>query len=158
MLGAIVAAALKDVEKPLQVRVEVCLGVDERVANARLRGKIDDTLRLRVFENATNPFRVGDVETLETKAGSAAQTRQARLFQLRIVVVVEIIDADDLVAACEQALCDVITDETGCAGDEDLQNRRIVPSYCRYPSDFSFSIVSRSSLRMTASRTSGGDP
>ncbi len=39
----------------------------------------------------------------------------------RIVVVVEVVDSDDLVAALEQPLRDVHADKTCTAGDQDLQ-------------------------------------
>ena len=40
--------------------------------------------------------------------------------QVDVVVLVEVVEPDDGVAAREQALCDVHADETGGAGDEDL--------------------------------------
>ena len=39
--------------------------------------------------------------------------------QLDAVIIVEIVDADDPLAAREQALADMMTDESGGAGDED---------------------------------------
>jgi hypothetical protein len=41
--------------------------------------------------------------------------------ELDVVVGRQPIDASDVVAVCEQALCEVETDESGAAGDEDAQ-------------------------------------
>jgi hypothetical protein len=45
---------------------------------------------------------------------------QAGQLQARVVVVVEVVDADYLVAAREQNLGDMHADETGRAGDENF--------------------------------------
>jgi hypothetical protein len=49
---------------------------------------------------------------------------QARLFQRRVVVGVQIIEPDHLVAACEECFAQVETDESGGAGDEDFHMPR----------------------------------
>src|SRR5882672_4183570 len=54
----------------------------------------------------------------------APKNPQARLFELRIVICVEIVETDHLVAALEQAQGGMVTDESGRAGDEQLHNLR----------------------------------
>ena len=46
--------------------------------------------------------------------------RQPRFLQRHVVVVVEIVEADDLIAALEQQLRGVKADEAGGAGDEEI--------------------------------------
>ena len=64
---------------------------------------------------------VGEVEL--ARSGSSAgcrRLREPRLLQRHVVVVVEIVEADDFVAALEQPLGDVEADEAGGAGDEEF--------------------------------------
>jgi hypothetical protein len=57
------------------------------------------------------------------KARIGRQARQPRLLEGDIVVVVEIVNADDFVAAREQALADMHADKPGGAGEQDLHGR-----------------------------------
>ena len=54
------------------------------------------------------------------------EARQPRLLQFDIVVVVQAVEPDNLIAALQQALRDMRTDETGGAGDQDFHPRRIL--------------------------------
>ena len=56
---------------------------------------------------------------MKRKSG-VLEPRQPRVLQLDVVVVVEVVEADHLVAARQQALRDVHADEAGGAGDEDF--------------------------------------
>ena len=51
------------------------------------------------------------------------QARQARLLQSHVVVVIEVVEPDDLVAPREQPLRRVRADEAGRAGHEHLHSR-----------------------------------
>ena len=66
---------------------------------------------------------VGDIGLEEGKGLVLAQRLQPGEFQDRIVVVAEIVDADDGLAACQQGPRDVRSDEPGDSGDEDGHKR-----------------------------------
>jgi hypothetical protein len=51
------------------------------------------------------------------------QLREAGALEGGIVIVVEVVDADDFHAALEQALGDMHADKTCTAGDQDLQGQ-----------------------------------
>ncbi|GEC96027.1 hypothetical protein ZRA01_21000 [Zoogloea ramigera] len=51
------------------------------------------------------------------------EARQAIELELDVVVIVEIVDADDLIAAGQQNLAGVHADKTGSTGDEDFHER-----------------------------------
>ena len=65
------------------------------------------------------PDAVGEIQLVEGEAGGALKLGQPRLLQLNVVVGIEIIEADDLIAAVEQRLSGMVTDEPGRAGDQD---------------------------------------
>src|SRR5690606_27797744 len=63
---------------------------------------------------------VGQVGLHVGVARMVLEARQPRLLQGDVVVVVEVVEADDLVAARQQHLRDMTADEAGSAGDENL--------------------------------------
>ena len=104
---------------------------------------LDDVARARDLLRHNDPRRAlpgitravvlsqRDLELLLQQAGQrlggAAQTARgrvrlqpgkARLLEGGVVVVVQVVEADDFVAAIKQAMSDVRTDEAGGAGDE----------------------------------------
>ena len=61
---------------------------------------------------------------MNSEALIGLQDIEPRGFQGRIVVVIEIVETDDLIAPLEQQLCRVIADKTGGAGHEQLHSVR----------------------------------
>ncbi len=55
---------------------------------------------------------------MEGEIPQTLEQREARLLQLDVVIVVEVVDADDRIAALGQGLGGVKADETGRACDE----------------------------------------
>ena len=52
------------------------------------------------------------------KPGRALKLAEARLLQPNVIVGIEIIETDNLIAPGEQCLSGMVTDETGGAGDQ----------------------------------------
>ena len=74
---------------------------------------------------------VGDVDPLELEARPADQARDPRLLQARVVIGVEVVDADHLLAAVEQALGDEPPDESRRSGDDDHARTSLIRSAAR---------------------------
>jgi len=121
MLNAGVPASFEDVEKADDVAVDVHVGILEGVAHARLSRKVNDALRPFAREEIRYPASVGDIELYEPESGVRREPREARLLQGNVVVVVEIIEAENVVAARKEPLGDVHSDESRCARDQDFQ-------------------------------------
>src|SRR2546427_2236972 len=64
-----------------------------------------------------------DVELVKEEPGARTQALEARLLEPDVVVVVQIVDADDFVSAIEQVVGQGCTDESGGAGDKNLHFR-----------------------------------
>src|SRR5277367_430670 len=75
-------------------------------------------------EQLLHGLAVRDIEFREAKRRIAQQNLEARPFQLRVVVRVEVVEPDHFVAALEQQPRGMETDETGRAGHEHFHNRR----------------------------------
>src|SRR5579871_3314773 len=98
-------------------------------------------------EQLGHAIAVGKVELVETEAVDARELGEPRVLELRIVISVEIVDADDRATLRQQALRHVETDEAGGAGDQD----RCV-AHSRHSST-SCGQAARSSLALTSSTT-----
>ena len=91
----------------------------QRMAHPGLRGEVDHLAGAGAFEHRRHRRRVGQVDAVEFEVLVGPQSRQARLFQGRVVVVVEVVDPDHPMALGQQALADMHADEAGGAGDQD---------------------------------------
>ena len=120
MLDAVVPAALEDVGEADDIAVDVGVRVDQRVAHAGLRGQVHDAVELLLREQRRDALAVGHVHLHEAEVRVRRQARQPILLESRVVVVVEVVQAHDLVPARQQELRDVHADEAGRAGDEDF--------------------------------------
>src|SRR5699024_6799630 len=63
---------------------------------------------------------IGEIRMDVCICGMIGKLRQARLFQLDIVIIAEIVEADDRITALQQPLCDMGADEAGGAGNQNL--------------------------------------
>ena len=113
-----VPAALQDVGEAGEVGVHVGHGVLDGVAHPGLGGQIDHPLGLVRPEGGGDALPVLDVQAQVGEAGMRQGAGQAGLLEAHVVIVVEVVDADDLVTPFEQAQGEGGTDEAGAAGDE----------------------------------------
>ncbi len=114
-----VPARFEDVEEAGDVGADVLVRVRQRVAHARLRREVDDTVEALVGKQPTHRVAVGNVNLVEREVG-VIQLLQSRELEVDVVILVQVVETDDGVAAREQALRDVHADEAGGAGDEDF--------------------------------------
>ena len=112
------STSLEHVDEPDDIGIHIGMGMVERVAHAGLSSEMDDTLKRVLGEQPRHGFAVGDIQLDERKAVTPAELGQSGPLQVRIVIGVEIIDADHFIAAVKQLPGDVIADETGSARDE----------------------------------------
>ncbi len=120
MLGLPAAGDLQDVEMPRDVRRGIGAGVLDRIAHASLGAEMNDAIKRHIGQGLVQGALVGEVDPdeLEPVPAMRGELRQPRLFQRDAVIIVEIVDTDDGVAAREQAPGHVIADEAGRAGHE----------------------------------------
>ena len=97
----------------------------ERVADAGLRGEMDDALGLLLGKDRLDHLPVGKVRLDEMESVAALEPRKTRLFERDIIIGAHIVEPNDLIAAIEQPGRRVETDEAGGAGN---QNAHVVCS------------------------------
>src|ERR1700704_831582 len=118
MPAAVVPTAFEQVEEPGEVGVRIGVRIDQGMAYPRLRCEMHDLGKSVRREQVRHRLAIGDIDALEPEIGRCLELRDARLFQARIIVGIEVVDADDVVAVRQQAPCDVHADEPGRTGDE----------------------------------------
>src|SRR5882762_786721 len=74
-------------------------------------------------ENLAHRLALDDVELLKEEPGTGKQALEARLLEPDVVVVIQIIDAHNVVAAIEQVMSQRRADEPGGPGNENLHFR-----------------------------------
>jgi hypothetical protein len=94
----------------------------QRVAHACLRGEVHDAVEFLAGEQRRDAVAVRHVHLREAEVRVRREPREPVGLERRVVVVVQVVQADDLVAAREQDLAHVHADESGRAGDEDLHD------------------------------------
>jgi hypothetical protein len=106
-------------EMPHHVGLHVDIGVDLRVADPRLRRQVDDPVEIAMaLGQPQHGLAVGDVALDEGESGRLAQRLDPRELEDRVVIVAEIVDADDRLASRQQGAGDVRADEPGDTCDE----------------------------------------
>ena len=121
VLDGMAAAGFEDVVEADEVALDVGVGVGDGVADAGLRGEVDDDVGVVLVEDLVDEGPVSEVALDEGPGAEGFDFFQAGELDVDVVVVVDGVEADD--SDCrevlEEALDKVETDEAGCAGHED---------------------------------------
>jgi hypothetical protein len=117
----------------LDVGLDIGERLGQRVSHSRLGGEVDDRLDIGMaLDQRGQRRRIGDIDRLEGKSFSAFEPRQPGVLQCDIVIGVEVVDADDPLAAIEQVLRDMKPDKARAARDqEDHLAIRTGSAFCR---------------------------
>jgi hypothetical protein len=118
MLAAVVAAPFQHVDEALDVGVDVGVGVFERIANARLRRKMDDQREPVLCEQRGDCRAIGKIGVDETEPRIFAQDVEPGPLQRRIIVIIETVQTNDIAAFRQQPAGDVKADKAGRTGDQ----------------------------------------
>ena len=103
MLHLVVAAAFENIGETDDIALDVSVRILQGIANAGLGGQVDDLVELLVGKQLVHAGTVGHVELDEAEAGQRSQALQTALLERDFVVIVQIVEADDLVAAGQEA-------------------------------------------------------
>ena len=98
------AATFENVQRADDVALDVGMRVFYRVANTGLRGKVNDLVESLVRKQGFHRITVGEIDAHHLEFVVIVQHGRTRFFQADIVIVIEIIEANDGVAALEQLL------------------------------------------------------
>src|SRR4051812_37519187 len=104
-----------------------------------------NVLELALLKELRHPLTIGKIKLHECKARQLLQLTEPCLLQRRVVVGIEVVEADHRLPGLQQAARDVEANEPGRAGHQNW-------SYSRH-SSIPFGLLARSSLALTSSTT-----
>src|SRR4051794_5063763 len=119
MLDAVVAAAFEHSQRALNIAVDVRERRLDAVANAGLRAEMNDASELLRCEQLCHRFAIGEIELDELEVLASAEDLEPSVLQRDVVVLIEVVETDHLVAALEQCPRRMKTNESGGACNED---------------------------------------
>ena len=122
-----VPTGLQDVVEPDHVALDIGIRVFDAIADTRLRRQVYDDIEVVFLEEAVDQCLVGEVALDELVGvpfgcvGLLLDDTEAILLERGIVVVIEVVEADDIqgLFALQQAQDEVGTDEAGGTGNKD---------------------------------------
>ncbi len=93
------------------------------MAHPGLGGEMDDGGDIGMGrDHACHRRAVGDVDGVEAERRLPGQAVQSGLLQAHVVIAVEVVDADHLLAAGQQRHGDMVTDEPGSPSQQNRQD------------------------------------
>src|SRR5205807_55205 len=107
-----VATTLQNMAEADKVALHIEGGVLNGVTYSGLGGEIDDGLRSPLGEELIHRVGIGNINPIESEGGMLEQLGQACLLEGDVVVAVEVIQSDNLLASREQSADQVEPDET----------------------------------------------
>ena len=139
MLDPMVTTSLEDVQERRDVAVDVRIRIFQTVADAGLGGEVADQIEGLVLKKRHGPGPVFEVHLQETAArrrihhaavGDRFQIEpavvQTTQFQIDVVIVVEVVDAEDVHALLLQAFEHMIADESGTSRQKYFRHNSIL--------------------------------
>ena len=130
MLDLVVAAPFEDVREPLKIGIDICVRVLNRVAHPGLRREMDYPVGLFLSEQRRHRLAILDGHPVHGKIAMAGHAGQPSLFQRHFVIVIEIINTDDRVAAGKQTLGAMHANETGGPCQKNFHFIAFKPTCC----------------------------
>ncbi len=118
-----VAAFFEDLQEAEDVRRDVRVGSLERVPHAGLGGEVNDALEVAAVEELVHRFGIGERRPHEFELTMRLEPFQARFLDPHVVILIDGVEPNDIVAVRQQSIRDVETDEARGAGDENPHER-----------------------------------
>ena len=123
MLDPVMAAGFQHIDETDQIGIDVGVGILDRIAHPGLGRQIHHPPRSVVGEGFGQHRPIFQAGPRLGKTGINLQAGQPRPLQIHVVVIVQIVETDDFVAALQQAQRQRGADETGAARDQDFHSR-----------------------------------
>jgi hypothetical protein len=101
----VVAAAFKYIERADDVALDMGVRLFQRMAHPRLSAQMHDALESFGGEQPRHRVTVGQVHMDEPESSAPLEPGETGLLERHVVVVIQVVESDNLVAAIEETLC-----------------------------------------------------
>ena len=112
--------AFEYIDEADEIGIDVGMGIDERIADSGLGGKIDHGVEAIFIKEGGHRLTIGEIDVDMDKARTFSQSGHAMPLQLRIIVVVEVIQPHHLGPTVDEPFCQMCSDKAGGAGNQDF--------------------------------------
>src|SRR5690349_9637698 len=113
MFAVVMPTTLQHVGKTFDVGTDISVRILQGIANASLGREMNHHGKAVCREERLCLLAVGQVELQACEAGLTFQNVETRFLQLRVVIVIQTINANDRSIVRQQSLRDMKTDEAG---------------------------------------------
>ena len=124
MSNLLMTTCFEDVHEADQIRIDVSLGIRQGVPNTGLSGQVDDSIEAMSFKQSIDTVTIFQCQLLKAESGTTLQKSESIVFELGLIIVVQIVEADHGVASIQQASCRVHPDEARCSGNQNIRHTR----------------------------------
>lgn len=119
MLDFLMPAPLQEIEEAHDVAVDIGLGVGQGVPHAGLGGQVHDPLNGLARKQSGHGCAVGQIQLEESEPLEGRELSQPCFLEAHVIIVIEVIKAQDDLAALQEPSGDMVADEAGRAGYKD---------------------------------------
>jgi hypothetical protein len=120
VLGSDLPATFEDMQKAGQVRRDIVVWMGNRMPDAGLCGEVNNALRFLAGKQFLDGGPIRKIAPDEMETVAAFDLPEAILLQLRIVIIVMIVQPDDFVAKIKQLPCCKEANKSGGAGHQNF--------------------------------------
>src|ERR1035437_1331055 len=131
MIDVIVPTRFKHVAEANQIALNIDLWILQGIAHTGLRRQMNDPVELLDGKQACHSRRIGNIHMHKVEVGVGFQTFKTSQLEFWIVVIIEVVESNNLVATIQKLTRNVHADKTGYSGDENLHGRRPIGKYSR---------------------------
>lgn len=115
MLHTGMATPFQNVHESDDVAINIGIRILQGIAHPRLSRKVNDPIKLLLIKKCHHGLAINHVHLYKAESGVGSESLQPGLFQIDIVVIVQIIQPDHLITACQQTQCRGHANEACCA-------------------------------------------
>jgi hypothetical protein len=118
MPASSVAAAFEHIEEAREIGIDIGVGIDQGMSHAGLRSEMHDGGKTIRRKQLRHELAFGKVRPDEFEIRGCLELRDPGLFQMGIVISIEVVEADHLIAVRQQPPRDMHADKPGRSGDK----------------------------------------
>ncbi len=121
MSNLLMPTALKDVHESDQIGIDISMRVGQGVTHPGLGGQVDNCIKLVISKECFHAAAIRDIAFYKRETLFISQLLETTVFKRYIIVVVQVIQANDLITTSQKALTEMGADEAGGSGYQDLR-------------------------------------
>lgn len=125
MVNLCLTTSLEYLQKAYNVAVNVCMRIDEGISDAGLGCQVHDSADWLFSKQGCHTFAVSQIHFDEPELRERRKLRKPRFFEAHIVILIEIVEAQHMIAALQQPSGHVVPDKAGRAGNKNRGLRLI---------------------------------